>query len=54
MTIGWRALARPGDTVIGIERFGESGPGPEVAAHLGLTAKVVFDAALRSIAARSD
>lgn len=54
VTTGWRALARPGDTVIGIERFGESGPGPEVAAHLGLTATVVFDAALRSIAARSD
>ncbi|MCV7100883.1 transketolase [Mycobacterium palustre] len=53
VTTGWRALARPGDTVIGIERFGESGPGPEVAAHLGLTATAVFDAALRSIAARS-
>ncbi|MCV7031931.1 transketolase [Mycobacterium sherrisii] len=53
VTTGWRALARPGDTVIGIERFGESGPGPEVAARLGLTATAVFDAALRSIAARS-
>lgn len=53
VTTGWRALARPGDSVIGIERFGASGPGPEVAAHLGLTATAVFDAALRSIAARS-
>lgn len=53
VTNGWRALARPADTVIGIDRFGESGPGPEVAAHLGLTPAAVFDAALRSIAAAS-
>lgn len=53
VTTGWRALARPGDEVVGIERFGESGPGPEVAAHLGLTAAAVFAAALRSIAASS-
>ncbi|WP_082946110.1 transketolase [Mycobacterium sp. E1747] len=53
VTTGWRALARPGDAVIGIERFGESGPGPAVAAQVGLTATAVFDAALRSIAARS-
>ncbi|MEV1293057.1 transketolase [Pseudonocardia sp. NPDC049635] len=46
---GWRALARPGDTVIGIESFGHSGPGAEVAAHLGLTVRAVAAAALRSI-----
>jgi transketolase len=49
VTIGWRALARPQDAVIGLERFGESGPGPEVAEHLGLTASAIADAALRSI-----
>lgn len=53
VTTGWRALARPFDTVIGIERFGASGPGPEVAAHLGLTPAAVANAALRSIALAS-
>jgi transketolase len=46
VTTGWRALAGPRDAVIGIERFGESGPGPEVAAHLGLSAAAVADTAL--------
>jgi transketolase len=32
--IGWEGLA---DGFLGIERFGESGPGAKVAAHLGLT-----------------
>ncbi len=43
---GWRALARDRDRVLGLTRFGESGPGPQVAAHLGLTAAAVADAAL--------
>lgn len=47
VTIGWRALAGPRDTVVGIERFGESGPGADVAGRLGLTADAVADAALR-------
>lgn len=49
VTTGWRALARPGDSVIGIDRFGESGPGPQVAAALGFTADAVVDAAMRSL-----
>ncbi|KAA0081933.1 transketolase [Mycolicibacterium sp. P9-64] len=49
VSIGWRALARPQDAVIGLERFGESGPGREVAEHLGLTASAIARAALRSI-----
>lgn len=53
VSTGWRALARPCDTVIGIDRFGASGPGPEVAAHLGLTASAVAEAALHSIARAS-
>jgi len=52
--IGWRALAGPRDTIIGIERFGESGKGPEVAAHLGLTPAGIVDAALRSIGRSPD
>lgn len=47
VTTGWRALAGPRDTVVGIERFGESGPGADVAARLGLTPDAVADAALR-------
>ena len=41
--IGWRALARTQDRVIGLDRFGASGPGPDVAAALGLTIDA-FDA----------
>ena len=33
-SLGWEGLA---DAFLGIERFGESGPGPQVAKHLGLT-----------------
>ncbi|GAS86384.1 transketolase [Mycolicibacterium brisbanense] len=42
---GWRAVARDRDAVVGIARFGESGPGPQVAAHLGLTASAIAEAA---------
>lgn len=42
---GWRAIARDRDTVIGLDRFGESGPGGRVAQHLGLTPTAVADAA---------
>ncbi len=34
---GWEVIARPED-ILAINRFGESGKGPEVAAHLGFTA----------------
>jgi transketolase len=37
VSTGWRALARPQDAVIGVDRFGASGPGPEVAALVGLS-----------------
>ncbi len=33
-SLGWDGIA---DGFLGIERFGESGPGAKVAAHLGLT-----------------
>ena len=36
ITTGWFGLA---DAVLGIDRFGESGPGAAVAKHLGLTAE---------------
>jgi transketolase len=42
---GWRAIAGERDTVVGLNRFGESGPGPQVAAHLGLTPVAIANAA---------
>lgn len=52
-TMGWRAIARDRDQVVGLDRFGESGPGPQVAAHLGLTAAAVANAALTALGQRS-
>jgi transketolase len=38
IAMGWEALA-PRDHILSIQRFGESGPGDEVASHLGFTAE---------------
>jgi transketolase len=46
---GWRAVAGPRDTVIGIERFGASGRGQDVAEHVGLSPAAVADAALATL-----
>lgn len=46
---GWRAVAEDRDAVVGIGRFGESGPGPQVAAHLGLTATAIANAAFTAL-----
>lgn len=46
---GWRAIARDQDKVVGLTRFGESGPGPQVAAHLGLTATAIANSALEAL-----
>ncbi len=48
-TTGWRAIARDRDHVVGLNRFGESGPGPQVAAHLGLTASALANAVLTAL-----
>lgn len=48
---GWQALARPGDAVIGLDRFGASAPGPRVYAELGFTVQRVA-AAARQVAGR--
>jgi transketolase len=42
---GWRAIASDRDEVVGLNRFGESGPGPQVAAQLGLTPTAIANAA---------
>jgi transketolase len=46
---GWWALARPGDAVLGLTGFGASGPGPEVAAHLGLSSAALVRTALGTL-----
>ncbi|KRA27986.1 MULTISPECIES: transketolase [unclassified Nocardioides] len=48
-TLGWRHLA---DAVIGVDRFGASGPGPAVLAHVGLTADAVAAAARSALQAQ--
>ncbi|GAA0946546.1 transketolase [Pseudonocardia zijingensis] len=48
---GWRAVAGPRDAVVGIDRFGESGKGPDVATHLGLSAEAVARTAVRVLGA---
>lgn len=36
VTAGWHEFVGPGGAVLGIDRFGESAPGPQVYRHLGL------------------
>ncbi|NBH04440.1 transketolase, partial [Amycolatopsis sp. SID8362] len=43
---GWQALARPGDDVLGLRRFGASAPGATVYAELGFSVTGVVRAAL--------
>lgn len=46
---GWQALARPGDTVVGLDRFGASAPGDRVYAELGFTPERVAAAARAAV-----
>jgi transketolase len=46
IAMGWERLAEPED-ILSLERFGESGPGDQVARHLGLTARALADIILR-------
>lgn len=47
---GWRALAAPGDEIVGLSRFGASAPGAVVVDKLGLNIDRVVAAALRATA----
>lgn len=47
VSTGWHALRQPGDAIIGLDRFGESGPGAAVAKHLGFTPERVAETALQ-------
>ncbi|MBN2051750.1 MAG: transketolase [Spirochaetales bacterium] len=37
VTLGWEGVTGRRENILGIDRFGESGPGAQVAEHLGLT-----------------
>jgi transketolase len=47
---GWREWVGDRGAIVGIDRFGESAPGPEVLEHLGITPAAVADAARRVLA----
>ena len=49
---GWAALTGTRRRIVGITRFGVSGPGDEVRKHLGLTAAAVADVARRELSVR--
>ena len=51
-TRGWKGYARCGGAVIGIDRFGESAPAPQLFAHFGFTPERVADAVRSAIACR--
>jgi transketolase len=42
ITSGWQGIAEDSANVIGIDRFGESGPGGEIALRLGLSVEQVL------------
>ena len=39
VSFGWEAIASGSETIFALDRFGESGPGGEVADYLGFTAE---------------
>jgi transketolase len=48
VAMGWERIAEPG-RILSIERFGESGPGDKVAAHLGFTVDAFVKMVLASL-----
>ncbi len=48
---GWRRYTGRAGAVIGIKRFGESAPGPELMRHFGFTAEAVMAAVRQRVAA---
>ena len=58
VTAGWRAYVGAADdprgAVVGLDRFGESAPGPVLFKHFGITAEAVVAAARSVLAAARD
>jgi transketolase len=50
VTFGWERYVGLQGTMVGIDRFGESGKGPAVMAHLGITAEHVAQKAMALVA----
>jgi transketolase len=46
---GWDAIIGPEGLFIGMDSFGESGPGADVFAHFGITAEAVAETALQNL-----
>jgi transketolase len=53
-SLGWYRWAGDEGAVIGVDRFGASGPGEEVMQHLGITAEHVVSDALRILGRTAD
>jgi transketolase len=53
VSFGWREVVGDSGAVIGIDRFGASAPGAEVAANLGLTVEGVVEIALQLVGENS-
>jgi len=49
VTLGWEHYVGQDGRAVGIDRFGESGKGPAVMAHLGITAENVVQQALATL-----
>ncbi len=54
VTLGWERYVGAAGAIVGINRFGESGKGPAVMAHLGITPENVARHALALLSQRSD
>ena len=52
VTTGWQDLLGAGTVTVGIDRFGESAPGEEVYAAVGMTVEKVVEAAKKAISAK--
>jgi transketolase len=53
VTLGWRDIVGDNGAVIGIDRFGASAPGAEVAERLGLTVEAVVEKAVELVGEKS-
>ncbi len=54
VTLGWERYVGSAGAIVGINRFGESGKGPAVMAHLGITPENVAQRALAILTHRRD
>jgi transketolase len=52
LTLGWREIVGDNGAMVGIDRFGASAPGAEVARQLGLTVEAVVETALGLLGAK--